>query len=93
MSATGSQRSAAIGPSAPIAYDSPAYSRINGMVVVGEGLADRHFRRLTGLLPHDREELLRLGAMEARHARRPWPTGCWRPCISRFRRPRPAAIW
>jgi fatty aldehyde decarbonylase len=55
------------------AYDSPAYrqaySRINGMVVVGEGLADRHFRRLAELLPHDREELLRLGAMEARHAR------------------------
>lgn len=23
-----------------------AYSRINGMVIVGEGLADRHFRRL-----------------------------------------------
>jgi fatty aldehyde decarbonylase len=46
-----------------------AYSRINGMVVVGEGLADRHFRRLAKLLPHDRAELLRLGAMEARHAR------------------------
>jgi fatty aldehyde decarbonylase len=56
-----------------LAYDSPAYrqaySRINGMVVVGEGLADRHFRRLAELLPPDREELLRLGAMEARHAR------------------------
>ncbi|MCH9715008.1 MAG: aldehyde oxygenase (deformylating) [Cyanobacteria bacterium] len=55
------------------AYDGPAYrqaySRINGMVVVGEGLADRHFRRLADMLPHDREELLRLGAMEARHAR------------------------
>jgi fatty aldehyde decarbonylase len=54
-------------------YDSPAYrqaySRINGLVVVGEGLADRHFRRLADLLPPDREELLRLGAMEARHAR------------------------
>ena len=46
-----------------------AYSRINGMVVVGEGLADRHFRRLAALLPDDREELLRLGAMEARHAK------------------------
>ena len=46
-----------------------AYSRINGMVIVGEGLADRHFRRLADLLPHDREELLRLGAMEARHAK------------------------
>jgi fatty aldehyde decarbonylase len=55
------------------AFDTPtyrqAYSRINGMVVVGEGLADRHFRRLAELLPNDREELLRLGAMEARHAR------------------------
>ncbi len=46
-----------------------AYSRINGMVVVGEGMADRHFRRLAQMLPDDREELLRLGAMEARHAR------------------------
>ena len=46
-----------------------AYGRFNGMVVVGEGLADRHFRRLAKLLPHDRAELLRLGAMEARHAR------------------------
>jgi fatty aldehyde decarbonylase len=45
-----------------------AYSRINGMVIVGEGLADRHFRRLAALLPEDRDELLRLGAMEARHA-------------------------
>lgn len=53
-------------------YASPAYrdaySRINGMVVVGEGLADRHFRRLAALIPDDRDELLRLGAMEARHA-------------------------
>lgn len=45
-----------------------AYSRINAMVIVGEGLADRHFRRLAALLPADRDELLRLGAMEARHA-------------------------
>lgn len=54
-------------------YDSPvyrqAYGRINGLVIVGEGLADRHFRQLATLLPADREELLRLGAMEARHAR------------------------
>jgi fatty aldehyde decarbonylase len=62
------------GPAVPtLAYESPAYrqaySRINGMVVVGETLADRHFRRLAELLPPDREELLRLGAMEARHAR------------------------
>ena len=73
MSATSAQRSTAMGPAVPITYASPAYrqayGRINGMVVVGEGLADRHFRRLAGLLPHDRAELLRLGAMEARHAR------------------------
>ncbi len=57
----------------PSLYASPAYrqaySRINGLVIVGEGLADRHFRQLAVLLPGDREELLRLGAMEARHAR------------------------
>ncbi len=57
----------------PSLYTSPAYrqaySRINGLVIVGEGLADRHFRQLAVLLPGDREELLRLGAMEARHAR------------------------
>ena len=46
-----------------------SYSRINGMVIVGEGLADRHFRRLAALFPEDSEELLRLGAMEARHAK------------------------
>ena len=46
-----------------------AYSRINGMVIVGEGLADRHFRHLARLFPSDSEELLRLGAMEARHAK------------------------
>lgn len=45
-----------------------AYSRINAMVIVGEGLADRHFRRLAALLPEDHEELLRLGSMEASHA-------------------------
>jgi fatty aldehyde decarbonylase len=45
-----------------------AYSRINGLVIVGEGLADRHFRQLAALLPEDRAELQRLGAMEARHA-------------------------
>lgn len=43
-----------------------AFSRINGMVVVGEGMADRHFRLLAEMLPHDRSELLRLGAMEGR---------------------------
>lgn len=46
-----------------------AYSRINGVVIVGESLADRHFRRLATLIPDDREELQRLGAMEGHHAR------------------------
>lgn len=46
-----------------------AYSRVNGVVIVGEGLADRHFRLLAQAIPEDREELLRLGAMEGRHAR------------------------
>ena len=46
-----------------------AYSRINGVVVVGEGLADRHFRLLARAIPADRAELLRLAAMEGRHAR------------------------
>ncbi len=46
-----------------------AYSRINGLVIVGEGLADRHFRLLAGLLPEDRVDLERLAAMEGRHAR------------------------
>lgn len=54
------------------AFDSPAYreaySRINGLVIVGEAMADRHFRRLAGLLPQDSDELRRLGAMEGRHA-------------------------
>jgi len=45
-----------------------AYSRINGLVIVGEAMADRHFRRLAVLLPADAEELRRLGAMEGRHA-------------------------
>jgi fatty aldehyde decarbonylase len=53
-------------------FDAPAYraaySRINGLVIVGEGMADRHFRRLAALLPEQRDELLRLGAMEGRHA-------------------------
>lgn len=39
------------------------------MVVVGEGLADRHFRLLARAIPEDGAELLRLGAMEGRHAR------------------------
>ena len=46
-----------------------AYSRINGVVIVGESLADRHFRRLAALIPDDRDELQRLGAMEGHHAR------------------------
>ncbi len=46
-----------------------AYGRINALVIVGEALADRHFRQLARLIPSDRSELLRLGAMEGRHAR------------------------
>ncbi|MEO1002416.1 MAG: aldehyde oxygenase (deformylating) [Cyanobacteria bacterium J06638_7] len=57
----------------PPRFDAPAYrdaySRINALVSVGEGMADRHFRRLAELLPDQRDELLRLGAMEARHSR------------------------
>jgi fatty aldehyde decarbonylase len=45
-----------------------AYARINGLVIVGEGLADRHFRKLAQLLPADADELRRLAAMEGRHA-------------------------
>ena len=59
-------------PTAPIDITSPAYldaySRINGMVVVGEGLADRHFRLLGRAIPEDGPELDRLAAMEGRHA-------------------------
>ena len=46
-----------------------AYGRINGVVVVGEALADHHFRLLARAIPGDAGELKRLGAMEARHAR------------------------
>ena len=46
-----------------------AYSRINAVVVLGECLADRHFRLLARAIPADRSELLRLAAMEGRHAR------------------------
>lgn len=45
-----------------------AYRRINGLVIVGEAMADRHFRRLATLIPEDHRELGRLAAMEARHA-------------------------
>jgi fatty aldehyde decarbonylase len=38
-------------------------------VVVGEGLADRHFRRLARAIPEDAALLRRLAAMEGRHAR------------------------
>ena len=37
-----------------------AYSRINALAIVGEGLADSHFRLLAGLLPEDRDDLLPL---------------------------------
>ncbi len=46
-----------------------AYSRINGVVVVGETLAHHHFRRLARAIPDDGAELLRLGQMEGNHAR------------------------
>jgi fatty aldehyde decarbonylase len=46
-----------------------AYSRINAMVIVGEGLADRHFRLLADAIPEDAERLQVLAAMEGRHAR------------------------
>ena len=59
-------------PLAPPDYGSTAYleaySRINAMVIVGEGLADRHFRLLARSIPEDRDELERLAAMEGRHA-------------------------
>ncbi len=46
-----------------------AYRRINAMVIVGEGLADRHFRLLAAAIPEDAATLQRLAAMEGRHAR------------------------
>jgi fatty aldehyde decarbonylase len=46
-----------------------AYSRINALVIVGEGLADSHFRLLSSLFPEDGDDLMRLAAMEGRHAR------------------------
>lgn len=45
-----------------------AYSRINGVVIVGEGLANRHFQMLARRIPEDRDELQRLGRMEGDHA-------------------------
>ncbi|HJN34028.1 MAG TPA: long-chain fatty aldehyde decarbonylase [Prochlorococcus sp.] len=45
-----------------------AFSRINGLVIIGEGIACRHFRYLARAIPDDRDELLRLADMEARHA-------------------------
>ncbi len=41
-----------------------AYSRINGVVVISEALADSHFRLLAKSIPEDRDVLLRLGDME-----------------------------
>jgi len=67
--------SASVGGRGPAGPDvcSPAYrsayARINGLVVVGEGLADRHFRLLARAIPADSGELRRLAAMEGRHAR------------------------
>jgi fatty aldehyde decarbonylase len=58
---------------AALAYDTPAYrdayGRINAMVIVGEGLACRHFRLLAEAFPEQAGELRRLAAMEAGHAR------------------------
>ena len=41
-----------------------SYGRINGVVVVGEALAEQHFRLLARAIPEDAGELKRLGAME-----------------------------
>jgi hypothetical protein len=61
------------GPGAGPAVESLAYrqafARINGLVVVGEGLADRHFRLLARAIPDDAPQLRRLAAKEGRHAR------------------------
>jgi len=46
-----------------------SYGRINGVVVVGEALAEQHFRLLARAIPEDAGELKRLGDMEGRHAR------------------------
>ncbi len=46
-----------------------AYGRINAMVIVGEGLAYRHFRLLAAAFPEQARELKHLAAMEAGHAR------------------------
>lgn len=56
-------------PSLDNPSDRAAYGRINAVVVTGEGLADRQFRLLAQAIPEDRAELLRLAAMEGRHAR------------------------
>lgn len=52
-------------------YHSPAYrdtySRINGIVIVGEQHAHDNFVRLAELLPDDAEELTRLGRIEWKH--------------------------
>lgn len=60
--------SAAPSPDYGSAAYGAAFSRVNALVIIGEAMADRHFRRLARLLPEDAEELLRLGAMEGRHA-------------------------
>lgn len=57
----------------PIRFETPAYraayGRINAMVIVGEGLACRHFRLLAEAFPDQAGDLHRLAAMEAGHAR------------------------
>ena len=62
-----------LSPAPSIDYSSEAYRQayalINGVVIMGENHADHHFRLLADAIPADREELLALAAMEARHAR------------------------
>ena len=62
-----------LSPAPTIDYSSEAYRQayalINGVVIMGENHADHHFRLLADAIPADREKLLALAAMEARHAR------------------------
>jgi fatty aldehyde decarbonylase len=44
-----------------------AYSRIDGIVIEGEQEAHDNYIRLTDLLPDQKDDLLRLSKMEARH--------------------------
>jgi fatty aldehyde decarbonylase len=44
-----------------------AYSRINGIVIEGEQEAHENYIRLAEMLPNQKDDLLRLSKMEARH--------------------------